>query len=307
MSLVFIRPGHPMGLGGHRLALCSPLGSAVTNPTGSTQTLTQTVTATAGWWDASTLSGQLGPGSTAATTWNSAASALIDLTGNGNNLVPFYSPASATPPVGASHLSGLLGGIGYPVQTSGLLQPALDPNAGWQPPASTMDAMSSCTWYLVWSRPNWRQGTSFNANPITLLAVGSRAILQVDSNGGANRLVLYPGTGQVVLSGTMTRRHTHSIIIRYSPSSGMDVWLDGNPTAQSAPWPAGVPAGQVILLHDGTPFGGAQCWLHEAAKWTRTLSNDDVTAVLAYAQRWIRGTRKGLYFIVNGRHQFCNE
>jgi hypothetical protein len=146
----------------------------------------------------------LGPGNTPATTWNSAGSALVDLTGNGNSLVPFYSPTSTTPPVGASHLSGLLGGVGFPIKTSGLLQPALDPSAGWQPPASIVGATSSWTWYIVWSRPNWRQGTTFNASPITLLAAGSRAILQVDSIGGANWLVLYPGTGQVILNAGMS-------------------------------------------------------------------------------------------------------
>ena len=306
MSLVFIQPGRPMGLGGNRLALYSPLGSASTNPTGSTQSLIQTVSATAGWWDASSPSGLLGPGSTPVTTWNSAGSALIDLTGNDNNLIPFYSPSSTTPPVGASHLSGLLGGVGFPVTTPDLLQPALDARAGWQPPASTMGAASGWTWYFVWSRPNWRQGTSFNANPITLLTAGSQAILQVDSSGGANRLVLFPGADQVVLGARMTRRHTHSIIIRHSPSSGTDVWLDGNPIVQSVPWPASIPTGQVLLLHDGMAFGAAQCWLHEVAEWTRTLSDDDVTAVLTYAQRWVRGNRKGLYLIVNGQSNAIN-
>ena len=205
------------------------------------------------------------------TVWNCAGTALVDLTGGGNNLVPFFSPASSNLPVGSPHLSGLLGGVGFPVTTPGLLQPALDPGAGWQLPALTVSAASGWTWYLVWSRPNWRQGTSFDTNPITLLAIGSQAILQVDSNGGANRLVLFPGTGQVVASSSMTRRHTHSIIIRYSPTAGTDLWLDDVQVAQSTPWSPGTPTGQVMLLHDGTLFGAAQCWLHEAAQWNRTL------------------------------------
>ncbi len=295
-----------MGLGDHRLALYSPLGSAATNPTDPRPLLTQLISATAAWWDASTPSGMAGPGNAPATTWNSAGSALTDLTGNGNDLMPFHNPANATPPVAVPHLSGLSGGAGFPIGTPGLLQPALDPGAGWQPSASTIGAASSWTWYLVWSRPNWRQGTNHDADPITLLAAGSRTILQVDSKGGANRLVLYPGTEQVVLSSSMTRRHTHSIIIRYSPSSGTDVWLDGNSTAQSVPWPAIIPASEVLLLHDGSAFGSAQCWLHEASTWTRALINDDVTAVLSYAQRWIRGDRKGIYLIVNGQSNAIN-
>jgi hypothetical protein len=297
-----------MGLGSNRLALYAPLGSTTTNPIppGSYQTLTQAVSGTAAWWDASSPGGLLGRGSTPVTTWNSAGSALIDLSGNGHNLIPFLSPVSSSLPVGASHLSGLLGGVGFPVKTSGLLQPALDPGAGWQVPASTVGPNSSWSWYLVWSRPNWRQGTSFDANAITLFATGSQALLQVDSKGGVNRLVLFPGASQFVLSTNMTRRHTHSILIRYSPASGADLWLDGVRVAQSAPWPAGMPAGQPMLLHDGTLFGGAQCWLHEAAEWTRPLSDTDVTAVLSYAGRWLRGNRKGLYFIVNGQSNAIN-
>jgi hypothetical protein len=306
MSLVFVGPGHPMGLGDNRLALYSPLGSTATTSIPSGQTLTQAVTGTLAWWDASSPGGLMGPGTTPATTWGSSGSALIDLTGNGNDLVPFLSPTGSSLPVGSPHLSGLLGGAGFPVQTSGLLQPTLDPSAGWQVPTSAVNTGSGWTWYLVWSRPNWRQGTSLNADPITVLTIASQAILQADSNGGANRLVLFPGKSQVILSSSMARRHTHSIIIRYSPASGADVWLDNNQVAQSVSWPAASPVGQVILLHDGTLFGAAQCWLHEAATWNRALSSADVTAVLSYAARWVRGSRKGLYLIFNGQSNAIN-
>jgi hypothetical protein len=307
MSLVFVHPGRPMGLGSNRLAMYAPLESTTNSiPPGSYQTLTQAVSGTVAWWDASSASGLLGLGSTPVTTWNSAGSALIDLTGNGHNLIPFLNPASSSLPVGASHLSGLLGGVGFPNKTLGLLQPALDPGAGWQVPASTISPNSSWTWYLVWSRPNWRQGTTFDANPITLFAAGSQPLLQVDGSGGVNRLVLFPGASQVVLSTKMARRHTHSILVRYSPASGADLWLDGVQVVQSALWPAGIPAGQSILLHDGTLFGGAQCWLHEAAEWTRALSDSDIAAVLSYAGRWVRGSRKGLYFLVNGQSNAIN-
>jgi hypothetical protein len=297
-----------MGLGGNHLALYSPLGSDATtsNPSGSSQTLTQAVSETLAWWDASSPAGLLGPGATPVTSWNSSGSALIDLTGNGNNLTPFLSPSGSSLPMGSPHLSGLLGGVGFPVKTSGLLQPALDPSAGWQVPTPALTATSSWTWYLVWSRPNWRQGTSSNANPITLLAIGSHAIVQVDSSGGANRLVLFPGGGQVVLSSSMARRHTHSIIIRYSAASGTDLWLDGTQVARSVPWPPGSPVGQILLLHDGTVFGAAQCWFHEAATWNRALSNADVTAVLSNATRWVRGNLKGLYLIFNGQSNAIN-
>ncbi len=305
MSLVFVSPGHAMGVGGNRLALYAPLMTAA-SPAGTAQSLAATVSGNAGWWDSSIPSALLGPANTANTVWNSPVTALIDLSGNGGNLQPFYSVTDSNLPQGAPHLSGLLGGAGYPVATTGLLQPALDPNAGWQLPGSTPSAAASWTWFLVWSRPNWRQGTSVDANPITLLTIGSRAILQVDSQGGANRLVLFPGASQVIVNATMARRHTHSIIIRYSPTSGADLWLDSVRVAQSVPWAPGTISGPVILLHDGTLQGAAQCWLHEAALWNRTLSDQDVASVTAYARRWVRGARKGLYFIVNGQSNAIN-
>lgn len=297
-----------MGIGGSRLALYAPLtpeaGSSVS--VGAASSLIQIVSGTDGWWDASAPAGLAGPGNTAVTVWNSPGSALIDLSGNGHNLLPFFSPPSASMPQGSPHLSGLLGGVGYPVTTAGLLQPALNPNAGWQLPGSTPSATTSWTWYLVWSRPNWRQGTSFDANPITLLTIGSQAILQVDSKGGTNRLVLFPGSGQVAVNSNMARRHTHSIVIRYSPTSGADLWLDNIRVAQSVHWTPGTLSGPVVLLHDGTSVGAAQCWLHEAAEWGRALSDSDVAAVTAYAGRWVRGARKGLYFIINGQSNALN-
>jgi hypothetical protein len=44
--------------------------------------------------------------------------------------------------------------------------------------------------------------------------MGSHSTLQVDSNGGSKRLVLFSGTDQVVLNTNMPPRHTHAIVIR---------------------------------------------------------------------------------------------
>jgi len=305
---VFIRPGHAMGVGGNRLALYAPLqaGTTTGGSGGTASTLIQLVAGTAGWWDASSPNGLLGPGNAPVTVWNASGNALIDLSGNGQNLVPFFSQTGSSLPQGAAHLSGMLGGAGYPVATPGLLQPALDPNAGWQLPAAAPLAGASWTWYLVWSRPNWRQGTNVDGNPITLLTIGTQAILQVDSYGGTNRLVLFPGAGQVVVNTSMARRHTHSIVIRYSPTDGVDLWLDSIQVAQAVAWTPGVLSGPVVLLHDGTSLGAAQCWLHEAAVWSQALSNSEVATVTTYAGRWVRGVRKGLYFIVNGQSNAIN-
>jgi hypothetical protein len=295
-----------MEIGNNLLALYAPLpsGTTASGSLGASATLLEAVPGATGWWDASFAGGLIGPGNTPATEWNTPGTALSDLSGNGQNLLPYSNPASTTLPSGSPHLSGLLGGVGYPVSTAGLLQPALDPACGWQLPGSTVSGASSWSWYLVWSRPNWRQGTSLNANPITLLTIGSQPVLQVDSDGGAARLVLFPGAGQLVVNSTMARRHTHSIIIRYSPASGTDVWLDNNRLAQAVPWTP--PAGALVLLHDATPSGAAQCWFHEAAEWNRALSDAEVAAVVSYAGRWVRGARKGLYLIINWQSNAIN-
>lgn len=293
-----------MGVGAGRLALYAPLASSLTS--GPSQSFQQLISNTAAWWDASAPTGLLGPGSAPVTVWNSAGTALIDLTGGGKSLVPFYSPLPSNPPIGSPHVSGLLGGAGFPVTQPNLLQPALDPSAGWKVSGGPVALGSSWTWFLVWSRPNWRQGTSVDGQPITLITIGSQPLIQIDSRGGTNRLVLFPGSGQVVVMTAMSRRHTHSILIRYSAASGADLWLDDALVAKAIlPSGAGL-AGQVLLLHDGSSFGAAQCWFHEAAEWSRSLSDGDAALVLSYASRWIRGVRKGVYLLFNGQSNAIN-
>ncbi len=294
-----------MGVGNKQLALYAPLACGTTSPP-STGTLLQAAPSATAWWDSSIPAGLLGPGHTPATVWNSPGTALVDLTGNNKNLIPFHNPVATNQPQGYAHVSGMLGGAGFPTTTNGLLQPALDPASGWQFAGSAASATTSWTWYLVWSRPNWRQGTNFDTNPITLLTIGSKPILQVDSSGGTNRLVLFPGTGDIVVNLAMARRHTHCIIIRYSPATGADLWLDGLRVAQSEPWSPGPLSGPALLLHDGNLFGSAQCFFHEGGEWSQALSDTEVSALILYAGRWTLGVRKGLYFLFNGQSNAIN-
>lgn len=306
MALIFVRPGRPMVVGRNNLALYAPLPSGPASSTPSSGTLPQLVPGTAGWWDASHPGGLVGPGNTALSSWNISGSALLDQSGNGQNLLPFALTLKPVQPIANAHLSGLLGGAGFPASTSGLLKPTLDPSTGWQVPNSTPGAASSWSWYLVWSRPNWRQGTPFDIDPITLMSIGTVPILQVDSSAGTGRLVLFPGHGQFVVDTTLARRHTHAILIRYRPTLGADLWLDGVQVARAVTWSPGNLTGSTLLLHDGTSSGAAQCWLHEAAEWPRFLSDADVATLIGYAGRWSCGPRKGVYLLFNGQSNAVN-
>ena len=137
--------------------------------------------------------------------------------------------------------------------------------------------------------------------PVTLLSFGSVPIVQMDSSAGSGRLILFPGANQTVVSGvTLTRRHTHSLVMTFSTSAGVNVWLDGTQVATGVTNRAGS-GGVATLLHDTSSGGGAQCWFHEAAWWTSALTGSDIVTILAYAARWTRGTRRGINVLVNGQ------
>lgn len=76
-----------MGIGGGRLALCSPLPtSPPASGTGSTSaSLMEVAPQPSGWWDASTKSALLGATGTPIAAWNSPGASLVDLSGNEQN------------------------------------------------------------------------------------------------------------------------------------------------------------------------------------------------------------------------------
>lgn len=277
-----------MAIGAGRLALWQALRTSSSGGGGSAGgALPNAIPGLSGWWDASDPSTSLGSTSVPISGWNGAVATLTDKSGNGIALAPYSFSSAAGLPAATPRLSGLLGGLGRVAGGTNTLSPALDPDLGFQVPNVVLSADANWTRYVVWSRPNWRQNSGRDGNAITLLSSGGTPVLQADSSSGQNRLLLFPGgLNQAVLSTGLTRRHTHSVILRNTPGLGVDVWLDnalvasgvGNPIAASSTTP-------MVLLHDTTLMGGAQCWFHEAATWERSLTDAEVTTLLQCATR----------------------
>ena len=295
-----------MGIGGGRVALWQSLSSGTLPSSGGfAGPFPNDIAGLAGWWDAGTPSGAFGSSGAPAFAWNSAVTGLYDKSGNGRSLTPYAYASSPGVPLTTPRLSALLGGVGR-VAGGGVATPALDPDLGFQIPGTSLANNADWTAYLVWSRPNWRQGSAHDISSITLAAMNGVPILQADSATGTNRLVLFPGSSATALSSTLARRHTHSVILRHRSGFGVDVWLDGAQVANAVPNPISSGGLSCLLLHDGTRSGSAQCWLHEAATWQRGILDAEVTTLLACATRWQRGPRRGVLLIVNGQSNAIN-
>ena len=297
-----------MGIGGGRLALWQPLRTAAGGGGSSTGTLPSAIAGLSGWWDASDPSTAIGTTGSLVSGWNSSTAGLTDKSGNGVTMTPYSFGTAAGLPATTPRLSGLSGGLGRIAGGSTTLAPALDPDMGFQIPNVPLQASTSWTLYLVWSRPNWRQNSGRDNNPISLIGSGSTPILQADSASGQGRLLVFPGTlAQATLSSSLTRRHTHSIILRNTAGVGVDIWLDDTPVANHIGNPIASPTSSpMILLHDATLLGSAQCWLHEAATWQRALTDPEISSLLQYATRWTRGPRRGVYLVINGQSNAIN-
>ncbi len=304
MSVAFIAPGKALLYAPRQPVLWRALrqSATVTQPPG---TGLAAIAGLSGWWDAGTLDGLHDASGASVTAWVGAVATVADKSGGARPMAP-YSFAAASVPAGQPRVSGLLGAVGRNAATAGLLQPALDPDLGFQVPAVSFDSGSAWTRWLVWSRPNLRQGSGKDAQDVTLLMAGGVPVLTLQSVPAA-ALTLFPAAPTAAVVGAVTRRHTHSVLLRHLPGSGVDVWLDGVKvlTGQDNPIAAGS-SDPMTLLHDMTPQGSAQCWLHEAATWEHAVTDADASAILQAGTRWTVGARKGVSLLFNGQSNATN-
>ena len=309
MGILFNAAGSPLvsGTGKRILAAALPVGTMV--PQGLfSGPYPSDISGLSGWWDAGLLSGMLDMNGNPVATGNSVVGSLKDVSGQGNALLPYHIAAdtSPVPTLAAPRVNGFLGAVGAPDATLVNYGPSLDPDWGLTHPGLEFGAGEAWTRYLVWTRPNWRQGTYYvNAQPIPLIHSMSGAgstILQADSSEGSD-LKLFPGTtSQTVLTSTLARRHSHAVILRNTPGRGVDVWLDGVQVANAVSNPLSTSAmAEVLFLHDGTVQGSAQCWFHESASWERTLSSTEIQTLIAAQRRWVLGARRGVNLLVMGQ------
>lgn len=263
----------------------------------------------AGWWDAGLPQGILGSSGVPLPAFNAAASGVADKAGAASLTVWHAAGSGGSAPIATPRLNGVLGGLGLntivppSLPSQGQQLPVMDPDQGLISGPMTIGSGSAWTLLLVWSRPNWRQNS---AAASVLLSVNGTPILAAD-NGGGTKLVLFPGAQQTVLTSTLTRRHTHAILLRNTPGAGLDVWLDNVQVAAGAPNPlAATLTAPLLFLHGGASQGGAECWFHEAAFWTTNLAAAGVATLLSYLTRWKLGSRKGVQILVTGQSNAGN-
>jgi hypothetical protein len=300
-KVMMAAPGRPMLVGPlPASAVAAPPVSGLASVAGLT-----------GWWDAGVVTNIIGPGGAPLTAFGASAGSVADKSGAGEALTVWHRATTGTnPPIATPHLSGLLGGLGLnmvvppTLPQSGQQLPVMDPDQGLISASMSLGSGAAWTIFLVWSRPNWPQSSS---GPATLLSIDGTVVLAADNSTGANRLILFPGAGQTMLTTSLTRRHTHAVILRNTPGTGVDAWLDAAQSATGAANPmAAVLSAPLLLLHDGATNGGSECWFHEAAIWQNAIASPGIATILAYETRWALGPRKGIQILVTGQSNAGN-
>src|SRR6185312_10214664 len=167
-----------------------------------------------GWWDAATLASLVTPSGGPAANWSDPVASISNGAGDSGVLLPYSYAASGSHPIAVPRLSGLLGGLGKLASSDGSAGTVLDPDLGFAISDSVISNASGWTAMLVWSRANWRNGSANDSGAVTLISSGGSPVLQADGLAGQGRLVLCPGANQTILSNSLERRHTHSVVLR---------------------------------------------------------------------------------------------
>ncbi len=307
MSVAMIAPGLAMRLSAGRLALWRPLRTTQPSTASFAGPFPSFINGLSGWWDAGAFSGMWDLNRQPLAGWNSPIGGIMDKSGNGLTMVPYNFGVSAGPAIATPRLNGFVGGAGRVAGGAGTLIPALDPDLGFQIPGFGAPSDAGWTLSLIWSRPNWRQNSGRDSAPITLVAFGTQPVLQALSSSPSDSLTLFPGASQAVLTTSLPRRHTHSVVLRNTPGRGVDAWLDDVQVAAAVANPlTTLSSALVTFLHDTTLLGGAQCWFHEAAAWKRSLTDAEISTLLACAGRWSRGPRRGVTLVFDGQSNAIN-
>lgn len=305
MSVLLVAPDRPMALGHGRLALWRSMGS--TAQSGSDGSGLAAIPDLQGWWDVSTPAGARDAVGAPLVSWGSDAHSVGDRSGRGAPLLRYVTTSSSVAARPVARVAGLLGGIGALVTTPQTWSPALDPDLGWQTDAVQVGSATAWSCFLVWSRPNWKQSGIPATGASVLISASGTPVLSVEGRGGDGNLILFPGLWQTVIRSGFARRHTHAVLLCHTPGHGIDVWVDGQEAGTGLPCPlqAQEPP-PLLLLHDATIHGAAQCWLHEAAVWNRAMTAIEAATVATHARRWPSGPRKAVSILVNGQSNAIN-
>lgn len=306
MALMAVRPGAPLACVAGRV-LAHSLNAGNTPQSEFNGPRLSAISGLAGWWDAGVPDGARDANGNVVGSWNAVAASLADLSGNGTPLSSFHggTDTSPNPMLAVPRVNGFLGAVGSPDNMIAQYGPTLDPDWGLSHPGFDLGSGKAWTLYLVWTRPNWRQGTiqvDDAPTPILhMMATGATIVRAAGPAGGG--LVLFPGMPQSTsIAAALDRRHSHALILRNTPGIGVDAWLDGvqTVTAASNPLPASA-MGSILLFHDNTVQGSAQCWFHEAGCWTHALSVSEIATLIACQARWRLGARRGINLLVMGQ------
>lgn len=236
------------------------------------------------WWDATSSAGVADANGNANVT---KADHIIDQTGGTNHLYcKTYSGAAAGSFPEVSRVDRALGGL------SEVLLAYQDhrSEAGQELDGPSVDLGSSKAWtfWMTWTRPRWKySGGSYPQENSTvstsLIRCGSTDLLTLPG-GDPSQLAMFNST--LPVPGSITERHTHSIIIRNTPGTGVAVWLDNvRVVTAGVNFYSASQLGKLVFLRDGGLY------FHDGGVWQRAITDTEIGSLQNYLSRYYFGSR----------------